>query len=138
MRINGTTTLSFYVGRTLVKKKGDENALRRALLLTSYLDPIENRPGRRRLRYRFAGVWQVVSQNLRIELISRGLGVGYLPEHLVEHNSSSAVLHHISRFEHSSFEREIGLYYSKRRKPTQVASEFIDFCDEHFAQHPMS
>jgi DNA-binding transcriptional LysR family regulator len=115
-------------------RKGDEKAMKRALLLTSFLDPIENRPGRRRLRYRFAGVWQVVSLNLRIELITRGLGVGYLPEHVVERSESGRALRHVSRFEHSTFERVFGLYYSKRRTPTPVARDFIGYCDDHFSR----
>ncbi len=138
----GRETMKLYASAKhpayLGMRQGDEKALKRALLLTSFLDPIENRPARQRLRYRFAGVWQVVSSNLRIELISRGLGVGYLPDHLVARSSESARLHHVSEFEHSAFEREIGLYFAKRRDPSVVACDFIAYCDEYFAERPMS
>ena len=112
--------------------RGDEEALGRATLITSYLDPVENRPGAQRLRYRFASVWQIASLNLRIRMIADGLGIGYLPAALVKSGERTRDLKALTRFTHGSVDRQVGLYHVERRPLSAVARLFVEFCDQHF------
>lgn len=114
-------------------RRGDETALKRAVLITAYLDPVENRPNPRRLRYRFAGVWQIASLELRTSLIARGLGVGYLPEQLLRKHPKREELASLSKLELGSIEREVGLYYARSRKLSAMAQSFVDFSRDDFA-----
>ena len=113
-------------------RRGDESALKEAVLITSYLDPLENRPNPRRLRFRFAGVWQIASLNLRVEMIARGLGLGYLPEVLVRSHAAGKKLRAIPRLEYGTVERQIGLYVAKTRKLSPMGQLFVEFADDHF------
>lgn len=114
-------------------RTGDESALKKSVLITSYLDPIENRPNPRRLRYRFASVWQVASLNLRVELMSRGLGIGYLPEVLVRKHPLGKKLKAVTKFEHGTVQRDVGIYYLSNRELSPMGRVFVEFCDEWFS-----
>lgn len=113
-------------------RAGEEEALGRATLITSYLDPVENRPGPHRLRYRFASVWQIASLNLRVRMIADGLGIGYLPAALVKNGEHTRDLKAVTRFTHGSVDREVGLYHVKRRPLSAVARLFVECCDSYF------
>lgn len=113
-------------------RRGDESALKQSVLITSYLDPVENRPNPRRLRYRFAAVWQVASLNLRVDLMAKGLGLGYLPEQLVKSHPIGSKLKAITKLEWGSVEREVGIYYLAGRDVSPMGRLFVEFCDEHF------
>ena len=113
--------------------RGEESALKRAVLLTSYLDPVENRPNPSKLRYRFAGVWQIASLNLRVDLMARGVGIGYLPEQLVRSHPLGAQLSPVKKFEHGTVERNVGIYYLAKRKLSPMGSLFVEHCDAHFS-----
>ena len=110
-------------------RDGDESTLKQAILITSYLDPIENRPNPRRLRYRFAGVWQIASLNLRVDLIAKGMGIGYLPEELMLTHPLGQELSPVSKFEYGTVERQIGIYYLSQRKLSPMGQLFVEFCD---------
>jgi len=113
-------------------RRGVEEALGKANLITSYLDPVENRPGSHRLRYRFASVWQIASLNLRVRMIADGLGIGYLPAALVKSGDRTLELKALTRFPHGRVDRQVGLYHVRRRPLSVVARLFVDFCDEYF------
>lgn len=113
-------------------RKGDESALKEAVLITAYLDPIENRPNPKRLRYRFAGVSQVASLELRIRLIARGLGVGYLPEQVLRKHERRGELAALGKFEHGEIDRDVGLYFRKGHKLSPMAKLFVEFCRADF------
>ncbi|MCB9891964.1 MAG: LysR family transcriptional regulator [Planctomycetes bacterium] len=115
-------------------RAGDASALKRAVLITSYLDPVENRPNRHRLRYRFAGVWQIANLDLRVRLIARGLGVGYLPEQWLRKHDRRKDLAALTRFEHGDIVRDVGLYHHAARPLTPLARMFVEFCREEFSK----
>lgn len=115
-------------------RKGDESALKQAVLLTSYLDPVENRPNPQRLRYRFAGVWQIASLNLRINLMANGTGIGYLPEQLVRSHPLGRELSPVSKSEHGTVERNVGIYHDAKRKLSPMGQLFVEYCDRQFKQ----
>lgn len=115
-------------------RKGDESALKQAVLITSYLDPVENRPNPQKLRYRFASVWQIASLNLRIHLMSQGMGIGYLPAQLVRTHPLGKQLAPVRTFEHGTVERSVGLYYLQHRELSPLGQLFVDHCDAAFGQ----
>lgn len=114
--------------------RGGEDDLKRVVLLTSYLDPVENRPNRQRLRYRFQSVWQIASLELRIRLIARGMGVGYLPEPILRAHPLRKELEALTRYELGNIARDVGIYYHKARPLTPMAQLFVDFCVADFGK----
>ncbi len=128
--------MRLYAGRRHAEfaalRKGNESALKKAVLITSYLDPVENRPNPQRLRYRFASVWQVASLNLRMDLMANGLGIGYLPERLVRTHPLGPELKPVTKFEHGTVERQIGIYYRSKRDLSPMGQLFVEFCDREF------
>ena len=112
--------------------EGDESALKKSVLITSYLDPIENRPNPKRLRYRFANVWQIASLNLRVDLMSQGSGIGYLPEVLVRSHPLGKTLAAVTKFELGTVKRDVGIYYLSGRELSPMGRLFVEFCDEQF------
>ena len=109
-------------------RKGDEDALKQTILLTSFLDPVENRPRSTRLRYRFGGVWKITSLNLRIQLIHAGIGVGFLQDESVTKSPLGKRLRHLDKFEYGTVQRTTGLYWSKEKNLSPAARDFVAFC----------
>lgn len=111
---------------------GDDKALAASRLIASYLDEPGDRPGQQRIRDYFDTVWQVNSLALRIDLIARGLGVGYMNAQTLHAERSVLSLHEIDHADFSSFEREVGLFYQKDKVLSCVARDFIDQCKQRW------
>ncbi len=113
-------------------KRGDDDALKQCVLLTSHLDPLEHRPARQRLRYRFAGVWEVTSLVLRLDLIAAGTAIGYLPEIYVRRRGRGKGLRQLNAFDFGAVERTFGLYFQKRAELSPAATSLVTELDHRF------
>lgn len=66
-------------------------------------------------------------------MIADGLGIGYLPKTLVDTHPLGKRLRAMDKLKHGTLERQVGLYYVKRRPLSTVGSLFVEFCDKYFA-----
>jgi DNA-binding transcriptional LysR family regulator len=125
-----------YMGRShpLARKlaRGDADALRQTILLTAYLDPLENRPARDRLRFQFKGIWQLTSLPLRFALIAGGRGIGYLPEPWVKAREDRKEVRTLKKFPFGTIHRAVGLYYRRKGDLSDSAQRFVDSCNRVF------
>ncbi|MEM7245401.1 MAG: LysR family transcriptional regulator [Acidobacteriota bacterium] len=108
--------------------RGDERALRECVLVTSYLDPPEERPSRSRLRHRFAATWQVSDLRLRVDLIAAGHALAFLPRRHVTRQAKGRGLRALGRFPFGRIRRDTGLYWDARRPLSQAAADFAATC----------
>ncbi len=115
---------------------GDEERLAACRLIASYLDEPEQRPGQARIRDFFASAWQVNSLALRLQLLQRGLGVGFVNRPmLLDQKSASTGELRLTEIETShfpSFERDLGIYYKKKVALTPTASQFLELCRQRW------
>ncbi|MFK7731261.1 MAG: LysR family transcriptional regulator [Pseudomonadales bacterium] len=115
---------------------GDERRLAGSRLIASYLDEPEQRPGQERIRDFFASAWQVNSLALRLQLLQRGLGVGFVNRPmLLDQTSGSANERRLAEIETShfpSFERSLGIYYKKNSVLTPTANQFLQLCRQRW------
>lgn len=110
--------------------EGDSEALRQTVLLTAYMDPPGNRPGKHKLRFRFGKVWEVASLSLRVQLLDRGLGVSYLPGNFIQDVAHEAKLHFLDKYDFAHISRQGGLFFPEGAKPSYAVQTFIDYCHE--------
>lgn len=112
--------------------QGDPRALAASCLMASYLDEPGDRPGQQRIRDFFANVWQVNSLALRMDLIARGLGVGYLNAPTLEAEMLPKGLHEVGSAQFSSFEREVGLFHQKDKVLSPAGANFVEQCQHQW------
>lgn len=111
---------------------GDKEALRDSVLIASYLDQPEQRPGQSRIRDNFSGVWQIASLRLRLSLLAQGKGVAYVNTRLLAEDPLCRDLQAIPGLPISVFYRDVGLFYQKGRLLTASAQRFIQHCKEYW------
>lgn len=112
---------------------GDQRALASCRLIVSYLDEPQERPGQQRIRDFFDTVWRVNSLALRIELIRRGLGVGFLNEPILGDLSVDKQLHRVTGVSFAQFDRELGLFHQQHTPLSPPANDFIELCQRRWS-----
>jgi len=113
-------------------KKGNEEALQSCTLFTSHLDPLENRPAKKRLRYRFKKINEITSLPLRTELVAAGFGVTYLPKLYVRRRAQKMRLRALTRFDFGTLEREFGVYFLREQKLKSAVMTLITALDSAY------
>jgi len=110
--------------------EGDEMALASSCLIASYLDEPSDRPGQQRIRDFFQTVWQVSSLPLRIELIARGKGLGFLNAPMLADQATTLGLTEVANTAFSSFDRSVGIYSQRLHTLSASAQDFIRNCKD--------
>lgn len=99
-------------------------------LVTSSLDARDARRGGGLLRERFRAVWEVHSLDLRLELVSAGLAVGYLPEASVTAARLQRRLVAVDWLDFGVIERQAGLFHRAGRELSATAAEMVALAQE--------
>ncbi len=115
---------------------GDEQRLANSRLIASYLDEPEQRPGQQRIRDFFATAWQVNSLALRLQLLQRGLGVGFVNRPMLLDQQPGANeetrLAEIKTSRFPGFQRSVGIFYKKQKALTPTAQRFLQLCRQRW------
>lgn len=111
-------------------RNGDQAALQRTPMITSYLDEPDDRPGVTRIRDFFAAVWQVSSLGLRIDMIDAGLGAAFISDKLLESHPVCGGFELVENLPFSSLERDVGIYFQEKRRLSDSAQNFIALCTD--------
>jgi DNA-binding transcriptional LysR family regulator len=107
---------------------GEQN-LKDIPLIVSHLDDPDMRPTIDRLRDNFGSIWEISDLALRINLVSKGIGMTYLDQRLANTKSISGDL---APLEFGSFARiplTFGLFYRKNKQLSMGARHFIELCE---------
>lgn len=108
--------------------KGNSKSLKRATLITSFLDTPEMRPSMQRLRDRFQSIWEVSSLSLRVYLVDQGLGAAFIDSKLLEQHPVCRDFTLIRGLPFATIEREVGLYYKAGKALDPCSRQFIELC----------
>lgn len=106
--------------------------LQRIPLVVSSLDEPDQRPYQEKLRDRFRMVWQISSLNVRLNLIDRGLAVGYISTEVTRQLPQIQHFRALQAFDFASIERQVGVFYRKDRYLSPVAQDFIEVCGRYW------
>lgn len=109
---------------------GDTRSLKTGVLITSFLDKSDPRPGMQRIRDHFRFVWEVSSLNLRIHLVDRGLGMAFIDDKSLDSHPVCRDFTVIRDLSFSPIERQVGLYYRAGRMLHAGNLRFIELCKE--------
>lgn len=107
--------------------------LRRIPLVVSSLDEPDQRPYQEKLRDRFQMIWQISSLNVRLNLIDRGLAVGYVSTEVTRQLPQIQHFRPLHEFGFASIERQVGVFYRKDRDLSAVALDFIAVCQNYWS-----
>lgn len=109
-----------------------EITLSKLPLIVSSTDDPEQRPSISKLRDQYLTVWEVTSLNLRLNLLERGLGVGYISESAFNQLPQSNNLVSLEQYSSGSIYRQVGIYYKKGRDLSLAAKHFINICSDYW------
>ncbi|WP_308367761.1 MULTISPECIES: LysR family transcriptional regulator [unclassified Microbulbifer] len=110
--------------------------LQRIPLVVSSLDEPDQRPYQEKLRDNFRMIWQISSLNVRLNLIDRGLAVGYISTEVTRQLSHIQHFRALNEFDFARIERQVGLFYRKDRDLSPVAQDFIEVCRRYWVDGP--
>ena len=126
----GRQRMVLYAGRRargLKALRGEgKPGLKRMRLVTSYVEPAGSGPRRGLLREHFRSVWEVHSLDLRLELVRRGLAVGYLPEATVKASKVARELTALRWLDLGVIERRMGLFHRSRVPLAPAAARLLE------------
>ncbi|WP_193165450.1 LysR family transcriptional regulator [Microbulbifer hainanensis] len=108
--------------------------LQRIPLVVSSLDEPDQRPYQEKLRDRFRMIWQISSLNVRLNLIDRGLAVGYVSTEVTRQLPHVQHFRALHEFDFARIERQVGLFYRKDRDLSPVAQDFIEVCRSYWVE----
>lgn len=106
--------------------------LQRIPLVVSSLDEPDQRPYQEKLRDNFRMIWQISSLNVRLNLIERGLAVGYISTEVTRQLPHTRNFRALHEFSFARIERQVGLFYRKDRELSPVAGDFIKVCRDYW------
>ncbi len=107
--------------------------LQKVPLLVSHLDDQDMRPAMDRLRDAFGTISEVNDIQLRLSLVSDGLGMSYLDRKVLESDLRSEEM--VALTDHLDFARiplTFGLYYRRGKPLSSGAEQFIEVCRDKF------
>jgi DNA-binding transcriptional LysR family regulator len=109
-------------------RRDPQNALKRLPMIVSSLDEPQQRPASSKLRDRFSTVWEISSLNLRLSLLGRGLGTGYISETALTQLPQCRDLISLEELSGGSIYRQVGIYYKKGRDLSHTARDIVELC----------
>ncbi|MBV1877108.1 MAG: LysR family transcriptional regulator [Pseudomonadales bacterium] len=105
-----------------------DTILRKVPLIVSHLEDQDMRPAIDRLRDSFGSIWEVNDTDLRIDLVSSGLGMSFLDQRLIASNSDYQDLVALKNFEFAKIRLRFGIFYRKGKPLSMGAKRFIEIC----------
>jgi DNA-binding transcriptional LysR family regulator len=105
-----------------------EHLLRRVPLIVSQLDDPDERPANDKLRDAFGTIWEISDMDLRIRLVSSGMGMSYLDQRLANNRPEMETLTTISDVAFATIPLTWGLFHRKKRILSTGARQFIELC----------
>jgi DNA-binding transcriptional LysR family regulator len=103
-------------------QQGDLNALKKKILIATYLDNHTDRPAPKKLRSHFKLVWQISDIGFREELISSGAGLGYVDLDFLKRNNNVIILNNYS---FGVINKVCGFFYPKNHPLTAPFNRLI-------------
>ncbi|MDT8427527.1 MAG: LysR family transcriptional regulator [Pseudomonadales bacterium] len=108
-----------------------EASIREIPLMVSHLEDPDIRPAIEKLRNEFGTIWEISNLSLRLNMISRNMGMGYVDERVLQANRICADFVKLPGLGFSEILLTFGLYYRKRRALSTGARQFMDICQSY-------
>lgn len=105
-----------------------EGCLQEIPLMVSHLEDPDVRPAIEKLRNEFGTIWEISNLSLRLNMVSRNIGMCYVDERVLKANAVCANFVQLQGLSFSDIDLTFGLYYRKRRTLSTGAKQFIDIC----------
>lgn len=105
-----------------------ENCIQEIPLMVSHLEDPDVRPAIEKLRNEFGTIWEISNLPLRLNMVSRNIGMCYVDDRVLKANAVCADFVPLSGLPFSDVELTFGLYYRKRHTLSTGARQFIDIC----------
>lgn len=113
-----------------------ENCIQEIPLMVSHLEDPDVRPAIEKLRNEFGTIWEVSNLSLRLNMVSKNIGMCYVDERVLKANAICADFVPLSGLAFSAVELTFGLYFRKRRTLSTGARQFIDICQSFAFESP--
>lgn len=108
-----------------------ENNIQEIPLMVSHLEDPDVRPAIEKLRNEFGTIWEISNLTLRLNMVSRNIGMCYVDERVLKSNAICADFVKLPGLGFSEIELTFGLYFRKRRPLSTGARQFIDICQSY-------
>lgn len=105
-----------------------ERSLQEIPLMVSHLEDPDVRPAIEKLRNEFGTIWEISNLSLRLNMVSKNLGMCYVDERVLQANAVCANFVQLDGLSFSDIDLNFGLYYRKRRTLSTGVKQFIDIC----------
>tara|TARA_R100001377_G_scaffold23495_1_gene12678 strand:- start:652 stop:1569 length:918 start_codon:yes stop_codon:yes gene_type:complete len=105
-----------------------EGSLQEIPLMVSHLEDPDVRPAIEKLRNEFGTIWEISNLSLRLNMVSKNIGMCYVDERVLQANAVCANFVQLEGLGFSDIDLTFGLYYRKRRTLSTGAKQFIDIC----------
>ena len=105
-----------------------EGGLQEIPLMVSHLEDPDVRPAIEKLRNEFGTIWEISNLSLRLNMVSKNIGMCYVDERVLQSNAVCANFVQLEGLSFSDIDLTFGLYYRKRRTLSTGANQFIDIC----------
>ena len=105
-----------------------EGSLQEIPLMVSHLEDPDVRPAIEKLRNEFGTIWEISNLSLRLNMVSKNIGMCYVDERVLRTNAVCANFVQLEGLSFSDIDLTFGLYYRKRRTLSTGAKQFIDIC----------
>ncbi len=105
-----------------------ESCIQDIPLMVSHLEDPDVRPAIEKLRNAFGTIWEISNLGLRLNMVSRNIGMCYVDERVLAANAICADFVKLPGLGFSEIQLNFGLYYRKRRALSTGARQFIDIC----------
>ncbi|NRA69076.1 MAG: LysR family transcriptional regulator [Pseudobacteriovorax sp.] len=122
-----TSHLAIGTAHPMYKAKFSPGDLTSFTLITSFLDDSLQRPSEKKIRNYFGDIWEIDSIELQIKLLSRGIGMTFLPEKLLS-NISRRKIRTIDDLPFSTIMKQCGLYWNQNMPLKPIDHSLIKYC----------
>lgn len=115
--------------------KNAEGSIQQIPLMVSHLEDPDVRPAIEKLRNEFGTIWEISNLSLRLNMVSRNIGMCFVDDRVLHANPLCAGFVPLSDLSFSNIDLTFGLYYRKRRSLSTGAQQFIDICKSFDFEH---
>jgi DNA-binding transcriptional LysR family regulator len=132
-----TETRRLVIGNRLARRQESGQSMKEFLetipLITSFLDPVGERPQGGKIRDRFRTVWEINNNDLRLDLVKAGRGAMFVETGNLEDDRNYRGLVPVEDVPYASIRRKVGLYHKKDEPLSTAAQTFIRICREYWS-----